>query len=96
MGMAPHDILRRPVITEKSTMLGDRGHYVFEVARSANKIEIKRAVEVVFKVNVEAVNISNVRGKMRRMGRSTGMTTGWKKAIVTLRAGQKIELFQGI
>lgn len=77
-------------------MLGERGQYVFEVAPRANKIEIRRAVEVVFKVDVEAVNVSHVRGKMRRMGRSTGMTTGWKKAFVTLRAGQKIELFQGI
>jgi large subunit ribosomal protein L23 len=94
--MTPHEILRRPVITEKSTMLGERGQYVFEVAPRANKIEIKRAVEVVFKVDVEAVNISHVHGKMRRMGRSTGMTTGWKKAFVTLRSGQKIELFQGI
>ena len=94
--MTPHEILRRPVITEKSTMLGDRGQYVFEVARAANKIEIKRAVEVVFKVDVEAVNVSHVRGKMRRMGRSVGMTSNWKKAVVTLRHGQKIELFQGI
>jgi large subunit ribosomal protein L23 len=94
--MIPHEILRRPVITEKSTMLGEGGQYVFEVAQTANKIEIKRAVEVIFKVNVEAVNVSHVRGKMRRMGRSTGMTASWKKAVVTLRQGQKIELFQGI
>jgi large subunit ribosomal protein L23 len=94
--MTPHEILRRPVITEKSTMLGDRGQYVFEVAPTANKIEIRRAVEAVFKVDVEAVNVSHVRGKMRRMGRSTGMTASWKKAVVTLRPGQKIELFQGI
>jgi large subunit ribosomal protein L23 len=94
--VTPHEILRRPVITEKSTMLGDRGQYVFEVAPHANKIEIKRAVEVVFKVDVEAVNISHVHGKMRRMGKSTGMTASWKKAFVTLRPGQKIELFQGV
>jgi len=94
--MTPHEILRRPVITEKSTMLGESGHYVFEVARDANKIEIRRAVEAVFKVDVEAVNVSHVHGKMRRMGRSTGMTSSWKKAVVTLRKGQKIELFQGI
>ena len=94
--MTPHEVLRRPVITEKSTMLGDRGQYVFEVAPRSNKIEIKKAVEAVFKVDVQAVNVSHVHGKMRRMGRSTGTTTGWKKAVVTLRAGQKIELFQGI
>lgn len=94
--MTPHEVLRRPVITEKSTMLGERGQYVFEVARAANKIEIRRAVEAVFKVDVEAVNVSHVHGKMRRMGRSTGLTASWKKAVVTLREGQKIELFQGI
>ncbi len=77
-------------------MLGDGGQYVFEVAPNANKIEIKRAVEAVFKVDVESVNVSHVRGKMRRMGRSTGMTSSWKKAFVTLRHGQKIELFQGV
>ena len=94
--MTPHEVLRRPVITEKSTMLGDQGQYVFEVARDANKIEIRRAVETVFKVNVQSVNVSHVRGKMRRMGRSMGLTSSWKKAVVTLRQGQKIELFQGI
>lgn len=77
-------------------MLGERGQYVFEVARGANKIEIRHAVEVVFKVDVAAVNVSHVHGKMRRMGRSTGLTASWKKAVVTLREGQKIELFQGI
>jgi len=91
-----HDILRRPVITEKSTMLGDRGQYVFEVAGDANKIEVKRAVEEVFKVDVRGVNILHMHGKMRRMGRSRGMTRPWKKAIVTLKAGDRIELFQGI
>jgi large subunit ribosomal protein L23 len=94
--MTPHEVLRRPVITEKSTMLGDQGQYVFEVARDANKIEIRRAVETVFKVNVQSVNVSHVRGKMRRMGRSMGLTSSWKKAVVTLRKGQKIELFQGV
>jgi len=94
--MTPHEVLRRPVITEKSTMLGDQGQYVFEVARDANKIEIRRAVETVFKVNVQSVNVSHVRGKMRRMGRSMGLTSSWKKAVVTLRQGQKIELFQGV
>jgi len=77
-------------------MLGDRGQYVFEVAGDANKIEIKRAVEEVFKVDVRAVNILHMHGKMRRMGRSRGMTRSWKKAIVTLKAGDRIELFQGI
>jgi len=94
--MNSHEILRRPVITEKSTFLGEGGQYVFEVAKEANKIEIKRAVEEVFKVNVRAVNIIHVRGKMRTMGRSRGMTSPKKKAVVTLQVGQRIELFQGI
>ena len=94
--MNSHDLLRRPVITEKSTMLGNQRQYVFEVAREANKIEIKRAVEEVFKVEVEAVNVLRVHGKMRRMGRSRGLTPPWKKAIVKLKQGDSIELFQGI
>lgn len=94
--MNSHDLLRRPVITEKSTMLGDQRQYVFEVAREANKIEIKRAIEEVFKVDVAAVNVLRVHGKMRRMGRSRGMTPPWKKAIVTLKQGHSIELFQGV
>ena len=94
--MNSHQILRRPVITEKSTMLGEMGQYVFEVARDANKIEIRRAVEEVFKVKVRAVNTIHVPGKERRMGRSKGTTSSWKKAIVTLQPGQRIELFQGV
>jgi len=94
--MNAHDILRRPVITEKSTMLGNAGQYVFEVARTANKIEIRRAVEEVFKVNVRAVNIIHIRGKMRRLGKGTGLTDSWKKAVVTLREGQRIELLQAV
>lgn len=94
--MNAHEILRRPVITEKSTMLGEHGQYAFEVARNANKIEIRRAVEEVFKVNVRAVNIVHVPGKMRRMGRNRGLTSPWKKAVVTLKEGQRIELFQGV
>jgi len=94
--MNPHEVLRRPVITEKSTMLGDYGKYVFEVARDANKIDVRRAVEEIFKVDVRSVNIIHVRAKMRRMGRHQGFTTPRKKAVVTLREGQRIELFQGV
>jgi len=94
--MNSHEVLRRPEITEKSTFLGESGQYVFEVAKEANKIEIKRAVEEIFKVNVRAVNIIHVRGKVRTMGRSRGMTAAKKKAVVTLKEGQRIELFQGI
>ena len=90
------DIIRRPLITEKNTWLMERGQYSFEVLPEANKIEIKRAVEEIFKVSVTGVNVVNVSGKMRRMGRHSGMTRSWKKAIVTLAPGQRIELFQGV
>jgi large subunit ribosomal protein L23 len=94
--MNSYEILRRPVITEKSTMLAEMGQYVFEVARDANKIEIRRAVEEIFKVKVRAVNTMHVPGKERRMGRTKGFTSPWKKAVVTLQPGQRIELFQGV
>ncbi len=89
----------RPVVSEKSTLLGDQGKYVFEVAPDANKIQIKLAVEEAFsnkKVEVVTVNIVRVPGKVRRRGRSVGMTRSWKKAIVTLRAGQRLDLFEGV
>jgi large subunit ribosomal protein L23 len=94
--MDPHIVLRRPIITEKSTMLGEAGQYVFEVAREANKIEVKRAVEAVFKVKVRAVNIIHVPSKTRRMGRSVGLTRAWKKAVVSLQEGHRIEFFQAV
>jgi large subunit ribosomal protein L23 len=89
----------RPVVSEKSTVLGEQGKYVFEVAPGANKIQIKRAVEEAFaskKVQVAAVNILHVAGKERRRGRSVGTTRSWKKAVVTLRAGQRLDLFEGV
>lgn len=89
----------RPVVSEKSTVLGDQGKYVFEVAPTANKIQIKQAIETVFaskKIEVSDVNISRVPGKLRRLGRHSGMTRSWKKAIVTLRPGQRLDLFEGV
>jgi large subunit ribosomal protein L23 len=89
----------RPVVSEKSTLLGEQGKYVFEVASDANKIQIKHAVEEAFsnkKVQVSEVNILRVPGKLRRRGRSVGMTRSWKKAIVTLRAGQRLDLCEGV
>jgi large subunit ribosomal protein L23 len=89
----------RPVVSEKSTVLGEQGKYVFEVAPSANKIQIKQAVELAFaskKVQVTDVNILHVAGKVRRRGRSIGTTRSWKKAIVTLKAGQRLDLFEGV
>jgi len=94
--MDSYEVLRRPVITEKSTMLSNIGQYVFEVAKDANKIEIKRAVEEIFKVRVRAVNIVHMHGKVRRMGRTQGTTSSWKKAVVALEEGQRIEFFQGV
>ena len=89
----------RPVVSEKSTVLGDQGKYVFEVAPTANKIQIKQAVEQAFaskKVQVSAVNILRVVGKTRRRGRTIGMTRSWKKAVVTLKPGQRLDLFEGV
>lgn len=99
MAMNPYSMIVRPVISEKATMLAEQGKYVFEVAPGANKIQIKQAVEEVFaskKVQVESVNVFQVPGKQRRVGRSVGMSKSWKKAIVTLRPGQRLDLFEGI
>jgi len=99
MALDAFSTIIRPVVSEKSTVQGDQGKYVFEVAPTANKIEIKRAVEQAFankKVQVSAVNIVHVSGKVRRRGRSVGTTRSWKKAIVTLRAGQRLDLFEGV
>jgi large subunit ribosomal protein L23 len=89
----------RPVVSEKSTVLGNDGKYIFEVAPTANKIQIKHAIEAAFankKVAVTAVNILHVPGKQRRRGKTVGMTRSWKKAIVTLKAGQRLDLFEGV
>jgi len=94
--MHPYDVLRRPLITEKGTSLQAQSKYVFEVARDANKMQIKEAVEKAFNVKVMAVNVSHVPGKMKRLGRHSGMTRSWKKAVVTLAAGQSIEFFEGV
>jgi len=94
--MHPYEVLRRPVITEKSTELQAQGKYAFEVARDANKPQIKQAVEKAFKVKVTAVNVVMVRGKERRVGRRLVLTQPWKKAVVTLQPGDKIELFEGV
>ena len=94
--LSGHQILVRPIITEKNTLLNEQGKYTFEVLQGANKIEIKRAVESVFSVRVKNVNVSRVPGKQRRMGRTYGTTRSWRKAVVTLEAGERIELFQGV
>ena len=91
-----YEVLRRPLITEKNTMLQAQGKYVFEIAREANKQQIKQAVEKAFKVKVLAVNVMTAPGKTRRVGRRQVLTQSRKKAIVTLKPGDKIELFEGV
>ena len=91
-----YEVLRRPVVTEKSTELQTRNKYAFEIAKGANKPMIKQAVEAAFKVKVTGVNVITMKGKERRVGRRMVMTSPWKKAIVTLRAGDKIEFFEGV
>ena len=90
------DILVRPLITEKTTMLMQEGKYAFVVAKTANKIEIAKAVETVFNVKVLAVNTVNVMGKTKRIGRHEGKRPDYKKAIVKLAPGERIEFFEGV
>jgi large subunit ribosomal protein L23 len=92
--MTPHQVIVRPVVTEKSTDLNaDHNQYVFEVARAANKIEIKNAIEMVFGVRVNGVRTSVVRGDMRRVGSHWGRKRAWKKAVVTLHHEDTIDLY---
>ena len=91
------DVIVRPVVTERSTELADeRGAYTFVVNRDANKIEIKHAVEALFGVKVQAVRTANYRGKWRRVGSAYGKKARYKKAIVTLTEGQRIDVYEGI
>ena len=96
------DVIRRPLITEKNTMLMEIGQYTFEVDPEANKIQIKAAVETTFDVRVKAVNTMNVKKKTRsraasrRGGRIVGHEAAWKKAIVTLHPGERIDLFEQV
>jgi len=92
----PRDILRKPLITEKSTALIEENKYTFQVDPRANKTEIKQAVESIFNVKVEKVNTMNVRGRMKRVRNIRGRTPDTKKAIITLKKGDKIEIFEGI
>ena len=93
--MLPEEIIRRPIIlTEKSTRLREkRNQVIFEVLRGANKIQIKSAIETLFKVGVVEVNTLNMRGKEKRMGRGYAKLRNWKKAIVTLKEGDAIQFF---
>jgi len=89
----PHEVLIKPLVTEKSTDLMQDNKFTFKVDPKANKIEIKNAVQSIFNVNVVEVRTMNVSGKLKKQGRSVGYSSDWKKAIVTLKQGQKIPIF---
>lgn len=95
--MHPEEIIKRPIVlTEKANLLREEtNQYVFEVARTANKTQIRNAVERLFDVGVREVRTLNIRGKMRRMGRGYAKTRNWKKAVVALKEGESIDLFEG-
>ena len=97
MNREPRTIVRRAMITEKGTKIreGQNG-YLFEVARDANKIEIKQAVEAIFNVKVATIRTLRVHGKPKRVGRFAGHRPDWKKAVVTLKKGETIELFEQV
>lgn len=96
--MTSHEIIRRPLVTEKSTGMKETSNVIaFEVATGANKIEVKRAVEELFKVKVAEVRLINFQGKVKRLGRFAGRRRNWKKAYVRLAEGQKApEFFEGV
>ena len=94
--MDPHHIIKRPIITEKANIeKEDSNHHIFQVARDANKVQIRRAVEELFGVRVEGVQTCIMRGKNKRRGRMIGRTPNWKKAIVKLAKGETIDFFEG-
>jgi large subunit ribosomal protein L23 len=95
--MEAHQLIRRPLITEKATRMKEGSNTIcFEVAREANKIEVRRAVEKLFGVKVVDVRVANRQGKWKRMGRFVGQRKAWKKAYVRLAPDQKIEFFEGV
>ena len=100
MTLTAHEVIVRPIISEKSMDESSRGKYTFEVHGDASKIQVKEAVEELFKVEVAKVNVLTTKAKEKRRGtkrgRISGWTTPWRKAIVTLAAGQKIEFFEGV
>lgn len=89
-----NDIIIKPVLSEKSTELAEQHKYVFRVATKANKTMVKKAIKEIFNVNAEKVNIIRMRGKRKRVRYSYGYTAAWKKAIVTLKQGEKLDLFE--
>ena len=92
----PRTVLHAPVVTEKATNLRDRNTYTFKVDRRANKIQIRNAIESIFDVRVRSVRVLNVRRKPKRQGMFAGSTSAWKKAYITLRAGDTIEFLEAV
>lgn len=92
--MNAHEILIKPVITEKATIISEHNKFVFRVSDAANKDLVKKAVKEIFNVEPTKVNIVNVRGKVKSLRQRSGRTSSWKKAIVTLKKGDTIELFE--
>jgi large subunit ribosomal protein L23 len=95
MKLLNHDIIIRPVITEKSSRLMEKNQYTFEVHPRANKIQIRNAIQELFKVKVEKVHTIKVHSKPKRMGMFVGKSRSWKKAIVSVQQGQRIDFFEG-
>jgi large subunit ribosomal protein L23 len=92
-----YHVISSPLITEKGTLVNEQGNqFLFRVRPEANKVEIRRAVETLFKVKVEKVHTLNYLGKKRRVGKSLGQRPGWKKAYVTLAQGQRIDFFESV
>ena len=95
--MDPHQVIIRPVISEKSyNLIETEGQYTFQVDRRANKNQIKQAVELAFDVKVHKVNTANMKSKPKRQGLTRGRTANWKKAVIRLQPGERIELFEGV
>jgi large subunit ribosomal protein L23 len=95
--MNQYEIIRKPIITEKSTLQKEGDNQLtFEVDRKANRVEIRHAVEKIFKVRVIKVRTIQMKGKVKRVGRTLGKRRDWKKAVVTLAAGENIEFFEGV
>jgi large subunit ribosomal protein L23 len=91
-----HDVIVRPLITEKATDLQAQDKYAFQVSRAANKLQVKEAVEKAFNVHVTDVNVITVPGRMKRRGRRMVATTAWKKAVVSIKPGENIAYFEGV
>ena len=95
--MIPHDVVKRPLITEKTSIQKEVNNQItFEVDRRANRVEIKKAIENLFNVNVIGVRTMQIKGKTKQRGRIVGKRRNWKKAIVTLMPGERIDFFEGV